>query len=397
MKEYYNIEDTLSRFPDCQYYIIWGSRGSGKSYSAMKYLIDDYFENGHTFVISKRYNLDLKTKVCSTMFTPLADYVRERYNKIIRFWQGKWYCYDVESDGKLADCETIGYAFSLNESDRLKGLQISDNCRNLLFEEFMSMNVSHYLENEVNLLVNNVSTIFRHSTNGKVFLLGNAISKTNPYATALGMKFHRMKKGEIKIVEFNDKKKKQLKTRFLIERTGDVNVYEADNQAGIVYDLFGNQANSMIRDGEFETSKYQHSYLNYTFDECLPVFKQERIDTKSFKVLKKQHLTPFVLQFEDYYFAIYRLKLNSITIFAFREIELEHIKRKKGFAYVLNSSNPIDKLESIKSIGYFRGKQEVEQFLDEMLHAIRQQRVFFTNDNVGEDVLNALRQSDVSL
>ena len=68
MKKFYDLQETVRKHPSCQYYIVWGSRGSGKSYSAMKMLVDDFFLQQSTFVIAKRYILDLKTKVCSTMF-----------------------------------------------------------------------------------------------------------------------------------------------------------------------------------------------------------------------------------------------------------------------------------------------------------------------------------------
>ena len=51
--------------------------------------------------------------------------------------------------------------------------------KNMIFEEFVTDGL--YLQNECNLLMQLVSTVFRNRKDGKVFLIGNTISRVCPY------------------------------------------------------------------------------------------------------------------------------------------------------------------------------------------------------------------------
>ena len=41
--QYYEFKRTFELHPDAQYYIIYGERSNGKSYSALKFLIEEFF------------------------------------------------------------------------------------------------------------------------------------------------------------------------------------------------------------------------------------------------------------------------------------------------------------------------------------------------------------------
>ena len=130
----------------------------------------------------------------------------------------------------------------------------------------MSIDCS-YINDELNLFLNLISTIVRYRHNVKVFMLANAISKFSPYSSALGIRLHRLKKGEIILKEYTDKK--GFKTRFAIERTENVNVFDNNqNENKIVYNNFGNSGvGQMITSGDFEVHAYPRKVGNVTLDE----------------------------------------------------------------------------------------------------------------------------------
>ena len=272
--KWYSLDNILKK--QGQYYVILGERSNGKSYAMNKYMIDRFFQYGEEFAYVKRYEEDIKRKYMNEVFTPLQDYIRETYEHEIKFYQGKFLVYPMDTEGKLSQCRTIGTAFSLANVNRTKGTSYP-NITTILFEEFMSIDCS-YLPDELNLFLNLVSTIVRYRTNVKVFMLANTISKFSPYLSALGLKAHRLNKGEIVSKTYGDKK--GFKTKFIIERTENVNVFDnEDNKNKVVYNVFGNsRVGSMITSGEFETHAYPHEIDGYVLDKNVGWI----IDSKAF-------------------------------------------------------------------------------------------------------------------
>ena len=213
MIKWYSLDEILKR--NVQYYIIYGERSNGKSYAVDKYIIDRFFEFGEQFAFVKRYEEDIKRKYMSEVFNPFEEYLEEKYNKRIKFYQGQWLVFDKDKEGKLSECEVMGYAFSLSNVNRTKATTYP-KIETILFEEFMSIDCT-YIPDEVNMLLNLVSTIVRQRHTPKVFLLANAISKYSPYSSALGIKLHRINKGQIIEKVFTDNK--GFKTKFAIQRS----------------------------------------------------------------------------------------------------------------------------------------------------------------------------------
>ena len=80
----------------------------------------------------------------------------------------------------ICNGETIGYAIPLSIANILKSSSFS-RVKNIMFDEFMIDNGTyHYLRNEVIQFLDVIETIGR-LRDVRVFLLGNAISITNPY------------------------------------------------------------------------------------------------------------------------------------------------------------------------------------------------------------------------
>ena len=380
--KWYSLDNILKY--DAQYYIIYGERSNGKSYAVDKYIIDKFFKDGKQFGFVKRYEEDIKSKYMSEVFAPLEDYILEKYGHRLKFYRGQWLLYEDGLEGKISECKVFGYAFSLANVNRTKATSYP-NIDTILFEEFMSIDTT-YLSDEINLFLNLVSTIVRYRHNVKVFMLANAISKYSPYSEALGIRLHRIKKGQIVTKEYKDKK--GFVTRFAIERSENVNVFDnSENKDKIVYNNFGNAGvGKMITSGEFETHSYPRRIGNVTLDE-LRVNKDDEI-------IGKKHALPFVIRYEDYFYRIY-LYSKEKYILAFREIEESSISNKNT-KYIINGKNFIKGIANITNLAYY-DDENINRLINLIVACMRQKDFITLEDDDGENVVNAFRLSGITL
>lgn len=380
--KWYSLENILKH--DVQYYMIFGERSNGKSFAVDTYIVDKFFEEGKQFAFVKRFEEDIKTKYMSEVFNPLENYILEKYGHRIKFYRGCWLLYEDGTEGKISECKVFGYAFSLANVNRTKATSYPD-IDTILFEEFMSIDCS-YLPDELNLFLNLISTIVRYRHNVKVFMLANAISKFSPYSSALGIRLHRIKKGEIILKEYTDKK--GFKTRFAIERSENVNVFDNNqNTNKIVYNNFGNAGvGQMITSGEFEVHAYPRRIANVTLDEL----RQDKEDI----IIGKRHSLPFVIRYEDYFYRIY-LYSNEKNILAFREID-ENSITSKNTAYIINGVHYIKGIVNINNLAYY-DDEKINRIINIFVACMRQKDFVTLCDDDGENVVNAFRLSGITL
>ena len=379
---WYSLDNILKN--DVQYYMIFGERSNGKSYAVDKYIIDKFFNKGKQFAFVKRFEDDIKSKYMSEVFNPFIDYILEKYNHHLKFYRGCWYVYEDGLEGKISECKIIGYAFSLNNVNRTKATSYPE-IDTILFEEFMSIDCT-YLPDELNLFLNLISTIVRYRHNVKIFMLANAISKFSPYSSALGIRLHRIKKGDIILKEYTDKK--GFKTRFAIERTENVNVFDNNqNTQKIVYNNFGNAGvGQMITSGEFEVHAYPRRIGNVTFDEL----KESKEDV----IIGKKNLTPFIIRYEDYFYRIY-LYVKEKNILAFREVD-EYTISNKNVSYIINGQHYIKGVVNITNLAYY-DDEKINRLINIFVACMRQKDFITLTDDDGENVTNAFRLSGITL
>jgi hypothetical protein len=380
--KWYSLDNILKH--NVQYYMIFGERSNGKSYAVDTYIIDKFFTDGKQFVFVKRFEEDLKGKYMNEVFTPLEPYILEKYGYRLKFYRGAWLLYEDGGSEKISDCLVFGYALSLANVNRTKATSYP-NVDTILFEEFMSIDCS-YLNDELNLFLNLVSTVVRFRHNVKVFMLANAISKFSPYSQALGIRLHRIKKGEIILKEYKDKK--GFKTRFAIERSENVNVFDNnENTSKTVYNIFGNSGvGGMITSGEFETHAYPRKVANVTFGEL----KKE----KSEKVISKKDISTIVLRYEDYYYRIY-ISCIEKYILGFREIDHCSINANNT-NYIINGIGYIDGIINIKNLAYY-DDERINRVINIIVSTMRQKDFITLSDDDGENVVNGFRLSGINL
>lgn len=378
--------DKILKFTS-QYYIIMGERSNGKTFAVQKMTIDNFFKSGKkdTFAYVRRFQEDIKTThMNDVMIEELQEYMLEKYNHRVKFYRGQWLVYEDGTDGKITDCTTFGQAFSIANVNRTKGTSFP-SITTIVFEEFMSIDCT-YINDELNLFMNLVSTIVRYRTNVKVFMLSNTISKFSPYTSALKLKVHRQEKDSIVNKVFVDKK--GFNTKFTIERTPNVNVFDnKDNKEKTVYNIFGDSGvGRMITTGDFETHAYPRRVDNITFAEIRKV--------KNDRVIGKKDITNFVLRFEDYFYRIYMYNGEKI-ILAFREVDEKTIS-SKNTGYIINGIDYKKGIVNINNLAFY-DNENVNRFINIIVSCMRQKDFISFSDDDGENIVNGFRLSGITL
>ena len=222
---HYSFNKVLS-YSNAMLYFIIGERGVGKTYGATKFVANKFIKKQKEFVYLRRYKTELKTSV-----PKFWDAVRNNgefpNNKL-----------NVKGNTFLIDDKICGYAIPLSTANILKSTTF-DNVDTIIFDEFiLDKGNYHYLQNEVEKLLDIIETIGR-LRDIKIIFLGNAISVTNPYFLYFNLRLPynsdiaTFKDGLIVVNYIKNetyrKIKKQTKFGKLIEGT-DYGRYAIDNE-----------------------------------------------------------------------------------------------------------------------------------------------------------------------
>ena len=195
---------------NCTYNVIFGERSNGKTYSILKYGLEQYFKNGGQIAILRRWQEDIRGNRAKEIFSALIE-----NNEIARLSNGeftgvhyynrKFYlCTYDEGTGKpiYNDSHVLGHAFALSDNEHNKSISYP-KVTTILFDEFLTAKV--YLPDEFVLFMNTVSTIIRQRMNVKIFMLGNTVNKYCPYFSEMGLEhIKNMKQGSIDVYTYGD-------------------------------------------------------------------------------------------------------------------------------------------------------------------------------------------------
>ena len=77
---YYKTDKILSK--NCDYNIIYGGRGNGKSYAVKSFLIKDFYENGRQFAYIRRWDRDITKNLVTAYMadTPVSTLTDETFD-----------------------------------------------------------------------------------------------------------------------------------------------------------------------------------------------------------------------------------------------------------------------------------------------------------------------------
>lgn len=266
---FYDIFKTINSYPDCRYYVIYGERTNGKTYSALKYALKNYVEKGETFVYIRRFNVDVKPTNMRRLFANLVAH-DEVFNMTdgvwsdVDFFRGEFFLSRPTEDGDIERSPTsFGYIMDLPSMEHYKSLSYP-TVTTVIFDEFISRD--GYIANEFILFMNCLSTIIRERNNVKVLMLGNTVNKYCPYFEEMGLNHvQKQEAGSIDIYKYGESK-----LQVLVERT-DTHKYNK-GKASDIYFAFDNPQLQMITTGEWEIAVYPHLPEHYKSTDVVQTF-----------------------------------------------------------------------------------------------------------------------------
>lgn len=179
MSKYFAVQDVRSKCRNFNF--INGERSIGKTYSTLKYIIDDCLKKNAEFVYIVR-NQNEKKSGC--IGTATQKVLMNEFPDII-FDSDNEHLYLCGTDGKdkIIRQRIIGHCIALTEAGKMKKRSFP-LVKYIVFDEYMIENsTQRYVNgwNEPDLFLNLYSTIDRDEDRVVCFLLGNNTSFYNPY------------------------------------------------------------------------------------------------------------------------------------------------------------------------------------------------------------------------
>ena len=364
MAKYYDIKNVIKQIPDAKYYVVFGERSNGKTYSSLLNGLEQYFKDGSEMAYIRRYVEDLKGKRGANVFSALVKngaiqkLSKGKWNSIYYYSQ-RWYMMYVNPENpkdKVVEEHPFCYGFALTDVEHDKSISFP-KIRNVIFDEFITR--SMYLPDEFTTLMNVLSTIIRDRCDVRIFMLGNTINKYNPYFKEMGLSnAHKMDKGKIDVYEYGDSGLK-------------VAVEYADfpqkTKKSDVYFAFNNPKLKMITSGAWEIAVYPH----------LPV-----------KYAPKDVIYHYFIKFESALLMCEIIKVED-NIFTFIHPKTTPIKNG-------DDSIVYDPITNSKPNYRRRITKPMTKIDDKIVWFFRHEKIFYANNETGEIVRNYLNWCKVA-
>lgn len=166
--KYVNVNRWFS-YNGINFYVIVGGRGIGKTTGLGIHVLQDYLKDGSEFVYVRRYIKELQK--AKGFLAPIAN----PDPKVIGLSTGAYmWCHNKQR---------IGYGLALSSQQSFKSGFDFRNVKTLIYDEAILKRggMYRYLDNEVEMLFELISTIFRDRTGYRIFILGNNADVFNPY------------------------------------------------------------------------------------------------------------------------------------------------------------------------------------------------------------------------
>lgn len=193
---HYDIKPILET--GSNYYIIFGEKSNGKSYQAKHLCLENYLKTGKRFILLRRWKDDISQLWCEKYFDDV-DVKRLTDGKYttITCYRKELFFSNLNDLGKPIRGEKIGYVIALSREQHMSGGSFLD-VNIILFEEFMERGV--YISKEPSKLMTLYSTIDRKKGDTTLIMVGNTITRVNPYLSEWGLQpiIRNMKQGDIR-------------------------------------------------------------------------------------------------------------------------------------------------------------------------------------------------------
>lgn len=233
-----------------------GERSNGKTYSALKYAINDYAKTGAQLALVRRWQDDFSGKRGASMFNALVENgevskaTNGEYDNIY-YWSGRWYFCKYNDKGERTQSEEpFCYGFALTSGEHDKSTSYP-RIKNIVFDEFIARS---FIPDEFILFMNVLSTIIRDRDDVKIFMLGNTINKYNPYFKEMGIDITKLEKGKITTFNYGSSG---------LSVAVEYCEHNKKGKRSDSYFAFNNPKLSMIHSGEWELDIYPHCPIKY--------------------------------------------------------------------------------------------------------------------------------------
>jgi hypothetical protein len=239
--------------------LIIGERSNGKTYNCLTYGLEQYCKNNKQFAIVRRWDTDFIGKRGSVYFDALVKNgeIEKLTNGLwtgVYYYASKWYLCTYDPDGhRITDERPFAFGFAISQMEHDKSTSYPD-VTTIIFDEFISRN--GYINDEFVMFCNVVSTIVRHRTDVKIFMLGNTVNKYCPYFNEMGLRhIKHMEQGTIDVYTYGNSK-----LTVAVEYCSPLNKEGKDSD---VYFAFDNPKLQMITGGAWEIDLYPHCPYKY--------------------------------------------------------------------------------------------------------------------------------------
>ena len=363
-EQYYSLNAILEKAPDAKYYVIFGERSNGKTFSVLEYGIDKYLKNRDQLGIIRRYKEDFLGNNAQSMFNAFID--NEKRGNIIEkkskgvfnsvlYKNRAWYFRHIDENGETDKIDDTPFAYRFALTDVEHGKSISyPRITTIFFDEFLTR--EYYLQDEFITFSNVLSTIIRDRDNVKIFMAGNTINKYSPYFAEMGLtNIRKMKKGTIDIYEYGES---SLKVAV------EYSDFPAKKKKSDIYFAFNNPKLKMITKGDWELDIYPH--LPYKYE-------RKNIIYDYFISFEEEILHAEIVYINDVVFTYIHRKTTPIKDDGTKIIFTQEVKPQQNYSRTLG--NP---------------KNDIER---KILSFFTQEKVFYQDNEIGDIVRNFLQWS----
>jgi hypothetical protein len=360
--DFFDVRGTIKSYPDAQYYIFFGERSNGKTYSSLDLCLEYYHKTHHQFAYIRRWGEDIKKKNLSELFAGhiangrVEKWTDGEYNHI-DYGSNRFFLSNIDESGeKVQSTEPIGFAFDLNSMEHTKSISFP-KVDLIIFDEFLSRN--GYLPNEWILFTNTLSTIIRHRSNVKIIMLGNTVNKYCPYFQEMGLTHVKdQKPGTVEVYRYAG-----TDLQVVCEYTPSS--AKKGGKESDVYFAFDNPQLKMITGGDWEIAIYPHL---------------------TSKILPKEHVADFFIDFND---ELLHGEVICKDDGAFCFIHQKTTPIKDTDHDIVYTSVPSEKWNYRMCLT--KHSDKLSLFI---LKCLRENRIFYSTNEVGEIFRNYIMWSD---
>lgn len=341
------------------YRVVIGKRSNGKSYGTLRKAIDDFLETGTPSAYLRRFEEEIRPKNIGDLLAPHYDYISKKtkgkFNTAV--YRTNHFILAFQEEGKIMykDDKPIIYTRALNTALKFKGQDVGQLAY-IIFDEFLTRDL--YLKDEFVTFANMISTLVRDREIKAIYMLGNTVTRYSPYWDEMGLThINEQEQGTIELYSYNNEKLK-VAVEYCAdsENTKDIEFYYA----------FDTPQLEMITSGSFEEAKYPHiCELDWNLSEETFVYKF-LVDFNGYKTVGEIH------------------RNKDDIVLCFHAIGNSNYKWS-GKDIVFTTERLISPLWQ-NSFG--KGDTPVHKLIRQL---IREDRLYFSNNTVGERVLTFIK------